>query len=156
MAVNVLFVCTDNATRGPMAQALLAKFGAGRFRAFSAAIRPGPSIHPMAQEILSSYGVNLAEDGLKPVAEFFEPTARKMDVVIALTDEAERIVQKWPGPVFKARWRITDPLGESNQVLEWKKIRRVFNELETRVRLLILVRHRPRPDRKTGELSEVA
>jgi hypothetical protein len=78
-----------------------------------------------------------------------------MDLVIAMAEEAETILRDWPGPVFKAYWRITDPrLEESDRTEQWRNVRRAFRELETRMRLLVLVRHQPRPDRKTGELID--
>ena len=64
-------------------------------------------------------------------------------------------VRDWTTPVFKAYWRITDPLSEEfNSTEKWRNFRRAFRELETRMRLLVLVRHQSRPDRKTGELTD--
>jgi protein-tyrosine-phosphatase len=155
MAINVLFLCNDNSTRSVMAEALLKRFGDRRFRAFSAGIAPGRAIHPLAQEMLNASGLNVPQDRPKSADGFLSPTAPKMDLVIAMAEEAEPLLRDWPGPVFKAYWRITDPRSEeSNHTELWRNFRRAFRELETRMRLLVLVRHQPRPDRRTGELTD--
>jgi len=155
MAINVLFLCSDNSTRSVMAEALLRRFGGRRFRAFSAGISPSTAIHPLAQEMLNASGLNVPVGKPKSALEFLLPSATKMDLVIAMAEDAEPTLRGWPGPVFKAYWRITDPLSEeSNRTEQWRNFRRAFRELETRMRLLVLVRHQPRPDRKTGELTD--
>ena len=148
MAINVLFLCNDNSTRSVMAEALLKRFGDRRFRAFSAGIMPNTKIHPLAQEMLNASGLNVPQGNPKSASEFLLPSAPKMDLVIAMAEDAESTLREWPGPVFKAYWRITNPLAEeSNRTEQWRNFRRAFRELETRMRLLVLVRHKPRPDR---------
>ncbi len=45
--LNVLFVCEVNSVRSIMAEALLNRFGGGRFRAFSAGLEPARGLHPL-------------------------------------------------------------------------------------------------------------
>jgi len=107
---NVLFLCTGNSARSILAESVLTKLGAGRFRAFSAGSQPKGQVHPVALEVLKNY--NFPHDGYRSKSwkEFDSPDAPKMDFIITVCDNAAgETCPVWPGKPMTAHWAIEDP-----------------------------------------------
>jgi arsenate reductase len=108
---NVLFLCTRNSARSIMAEAILAKIGAGRFRAFSAGSEPaaeGPMPEVLAQ--LGALGHDVSALASKSWNLFMEPGAPRMDFVIALCDIlAGQSCPDFGGTTITAAWPLPDP-----------------------------------------------
>ncbi len=107
---NVLFLCTHNSARSIMAEAILEKFAAGKFNAYSAGSHPASAPMPEVLERLVKLGHDVSQLRSKSWNEFMGPEAPRMDFVIALCDTTMGQVCPDFGdrPVTSA-WPLPDP-----------------------------------------------
>lgn len=116
---NVLFLCNHNSARSIIAESVLAKDGAGRFRAFSAGSHPAGQVHPMTLEMLRAY--HYPTEGLRSKSwdEFAGPDAPVMDFIFTVCDDAAgEVCPVWPGQPVSAHWGIADPILAEGTELE--------------------------------------
>jgi len=107
---NVLFLCTGNSARSVIAEAILNKIGAGRFRAYSAGSQPKGQVNPHTIRLLQRLGYDTTELWPKSWAEFAKPTAPDLDFVFTVCDDAAgETCPVWPGQPMTAHWGIPDP-----------------------------------------------
>ncbi len=107
---NVLFLCTGNSARSIIAESILRKVGAGRFRAFSAGSHPKGFVNSFAVKVLDS--LDYPTDGVRSKSwdEFAAPGAPVMDFVFTVCDTAAaEVCPIWPGQPMTAHWGIEDP-----------------------------------------------
>ena len=107
---DVLFLCTGNSARSILAEALLNRDGAGRFRAFSAGSVPKGEVHPQVRALLGELGFETEGLRSKSWDEFSAPGAPVFDFIFTVCDNAaSETCPIWPGKPMNARWGIEDP-----------------------------------------------
>jgi len=76
--LNVLFLCTGNSARSQMAEVILNRLGAGKFRAFSAGSQPARYVHPMALQMLQNAHYDTSKLRSKSWDKFAGPDAPQL------------------------------------------------------------------------------
>jgi len=136
---NVLFLCTGNSARSIMAEALVNRFGRGKFRGYSAGSHPKGAVHPIALELLKH--MNLPTDGLRSKSwdDFAQPGAPLLDFVFTVCDNAAgEVCPIWPGQPITAHWGVEDPAAaQGSEAERWLAFRRAFNALDNRIKIFL-------------------
>jgi arsenate reductase (thioredoxin) len=107
---NVLFLCTGNAARSIIAEALLNRDGGDRFRAYSAGSQPKGAVHPYTLDLLSALKIDTDFARSKSWDEFATAGAPRFDFIFTVCDDAaNEACPIWPGHPVTAHWGIPDP-----------------------------------------------
>lgn len=107
---NVLFLCTGNSARSILAEAILDREGAGRFKAFSAGSMPAGQVNPHAIALLQKLNHPTEAMRSKSWDEFAVNGAPAMDFVFTVCDNAaSEVCPIWPGQPVSAHWGVPDP-----------------------------------------------
>jgi arsenate reductase (thioredoxin) len=116
---NVLFLCTGNSARSILAESILQKDGADRFRAFSAGSQPKGEVNPLALKVLRAMDYPAENFRSKAWDEFTTADAPKTDFVFTVCDSAAgETCPVWPGQPMTAHWGIEDPAAAEGTDIE--------------------------------------
>lgn len=103
--MKVLFLCTRNACRSQMAEALLRDLSKGAVGSFSAGTDP-KGVHPMAVEVMSAIGIDISGQTSKHIDRFRGDT---FDYVITVCDSVKEACPTWPAAKEDIYWSFEDP-----------------------------------------------
>jgi ArsR family transcriptional regulator, arsenate/arsenite/antimonite-responsive transcriptional repressor / arsenate reductase (thioredoxin) len=130
-ASSVLFICTGNSARSPMAAGWLNHLSGGRVTARSAGVAPAP-LHPLAVAAMAEHGVDIS--GHRPARlDSFETGS--FTRVITLCDRAREACGELPAVPTAAHWSIPNPSQAHPPDLD--AFRATARELRARVRYLL-------------------
>ena len=134
---SVLFLCTGNSSRSPMAEAILRHRGRGRVRVASAGSHPKPRFHPSAVRVTrEEYGIDLSHRRPRPLTAV---AGQRFDYVITLCDKV-REVPRDHGPAVAIHWSLPDPAAAADtDEASYPQFRSVATELNTRITFLLPV-----------------
>ncbi|WIX98782.1 helix-turn-helix domain-containing protein [Amycolatopsis mongoliensis] len=126
--IAVLFVCTGNSARSPIAEALLHRRSGGRVAVASAGTRPKSALDPDALRVLrEGFGIDVAGQRPRSVDAV---AGRRFDHVITLCDKAREACPEFPHHPRRRHWSVAEPSGQG-------AFRRTAAEIDTRVRHLL-------------------
>ncbi|MBN9219588.1 MAG: arsenate reductase ArsC [Mesorhizobium sp.] len=107
---NVLFLCTGNSARSIIAEAILNRVGAGKFKAYSAGSHPKGEVNPKTLQLLKNLNYDTSFARSKDWEEFAVSGAPQMDFVFTVCDNAaNESCPVWPGQPMTAHWGVPDP-----------------------------------------------
>jgi protein-tyrosine-phosphatase/DNA-binding transcriptional ArsR family regulator len=136
--VAVLFVCTGNTARSPIAEALLRRHTGGHATVTSAGSRPGPHLHPNTVRVLREvFGIDVSDQRprhLDAVAD------RTFDCVITLCDRAREVCPEFGHRPLRVHWSIPEPAGAGDSdAASYPAFQRTAADIDTRIRHVLPV-----------------
>jgi sugar phosphate isomerase/epimerase/protein-tyrosine-phosphatase len=130
---RVLFVCTGNAGRSQIAQALFERASVPGATALSAGVAPWDHLHPVAVRLLEERGFSLAGRHPKHVRAIAETL---FDWVILIGDRAQTEAPRFRGSPAVINWDVSDPADADGTGQEEAAFRRSLAMIESRLAAL--------------------
>ncbi|MGW3664819.1 arsenate reductase/protein-tyrosine-phosphatase family protein [Streptomyces sp. NPDC005141] len=132
----VLFACTGNSARSPIAEALLRHRAGGRVEVTSAGSHPKPGIHSDAVQVLrEQHGTDIS--GQRP-RHLDTLLGRRFDYVISLCDKVREVCPDFGDHPRLVHWSIPDPAAASGPgPAGYPAFVRTAAEIDTRIRYLL-------------------
>lgn len=113
--MNVLFLCTGNACRSILAEAIFNHLAPTGWLAMSAGSRPTGQVHPRSLALLAREGI--ATEGCH--SKSWEALPAMPDIVITVCGNAAgETCPAYLGPVLRAHWGVDDPAQVSGSEAE--------------------------------------
>ena len=134
---RVLFVCTGNSARSPIAEALLRHRAGGNLEVVSAGSHPKPRIHPNAARVLrEQYGLDIADH----LPRHLDTVARRQfDYVISLCDKVREVCPEFGDEPRLIHWSIPDPAASDTDRDSYPAFIHTAAEIDSRIRYLLPV-----------------
>jgi len=149
---TILFLCTGNAARSQMSEALARIDYGDLIEPVSAGSRPAGFVHPLAIRAIEELGFTMDQTYSKSAEEFRK---QAFDLVVTVCDSAAADCPTWPGAKHLVHWSIEDPSFEpGGEEKRWAAFRATRDELRKRIDALMEVLRRTHPHRADADLLE--
>lgn len=143
---RVLFLCTGNSARSPMAAALATAMSGGSIEAQSAGSHPRP-LHPNALRVMrEAFGLDLSAHAPTHLDAL---AGARFDRVISLCDKVREVCPEFPGHPEAIHWSLANPATGDADEVTWPLFRHTAAELVGRIDFLLAALTEP-PD-TTGD-----
>lgn len=135
MKKRILFLCTGNAARSQMAEALARLDWSDRLEPVSAGSRPTGWVHPLAIRAMEDLAFPMDQASSKPAEDFREEV---FDVVVTVCDSAAQDCPTWPNARRIEHWSIEDPSFDPNGAeARYRRFIETRDDLRRRIRGLV-------------------
>ena len=132
---RILFLCTGNAARSQMAEAIANAFHGDVIDAVSAGSRPAGWVHPLAMQAMAAKGVDIRDAESKGADKFLK---QEFDIVVTVCDSAAQDCPTWPGAKRIEHWPIVDPsYGPDDPATRYDRFVETRDELAQRIEDLV-------------------
>ena len=131
---KILFLCTGNAARSQMAEALARLDHADTLDPVSAGSRPAFGVHSLAVDVIAELGMDIAGARSKSAAEFRDTV---FDVVVTVCDSAAQDCPTWPNAKRVEHWSIEDPSFEPDPIVRHQRFVETRDDLRKRIDALV-------------------
>ena len=120
---QVLIVCTGNACRSQMAEALWRHEAGDRYEVFSAGTFPA-GVNPVARQVIEELGIDMSGQHSKSVSDLAD---RPFDLVITVCNSAKEMCPVFPRAKRQLHWPFQDPVGfvgtGEKRLAEFRRVR---------------------------------
>jgi protein-tyrosine-phosphatase len=132
LPASVLYVCSMNRVRSPMAAALTRKLYGDAFPVESSGLQASEEVDPMAAAVMQEVGIDLFDHRPRPMGD--ADTAR-FNVIVALSADALVAVEPLAAEGAEVElWPVSDPtLEEGSREQRLESYRQTRRELEARI-----------------------
>ncbi len=126
---TILILCTGNSCRSHLAEGLLTKELGEDFIVRSAGSKPAGYVHPLAIQVLTEIGIDIADHRSKHLDEFLD---QDVETVITVCGNVDQECPSFPGQVNRHHFPFDDPAhapGTEEERLDF--FRRVRDEIKS-------------------------
>jgi arsenate reductase len=132
---RVLFLCTGNAARSQMAEALARLDWPEALDPVSAGSRPTGWVHPFAIRAMEALGFPMDQAESKSADLFLDAD---FDAVVTVCDSAAQDCPSWPGARRLVHWSIEDPsFGPDDPKTRYGRFLETRDDLRRRIAALV-------------------